>query len=339
MSAGTDIHLPPVSEPLRRDLALVLPRLHGTGSLSVEAYARGTPVALDAAIVRAAALIDASTTPVICGLSMLTIEAVRQAASLSRKMAGRLAPWPTSRTFGRQQAPTYSATLGHVFACDLVLAVGSTPGTTDHPIAAAIAQRVRQCVRVGTELDDVSNVQAQLRARGAAAWAEVARGPVRRVAVLLPPDSEPAVVRTWHELAAECQQQVRMCVFVLPDLAIVGNQRGALEVIAWQSGGLPTASGGTSGGDIAAADLLIEAGLAEVDLDRRDGARRICIGSRGDDAAELSFVTPGPAPGLAARVMRCDGIVLWLCDDPATAPPDPCVDLLERITARVAEPP
>src|SRR5690606_21362661 len=58
--------------------------------------------------------------------------------------------------------------------------------------------------------------------------------------------------------------------------------------------------------------------------------RRITIGPA-NSSAEVSFVTPGLAVGLAAQVMRFDGIMLWLCDDPATAPPDPAADPLLQL--------
>ena len=332
MTTRADAVTPPVSEALRRDLALVLPDVRGAQPTAVEAYARGTPIALDEAIVEAVKLIDASESAVICGLSMLTIEAVRQAVALSRKVAAPLVPWPSSGTFSGAAGPIYGATLGHVFGCDLAIEVGLGGMTDVHPIAAAVRRRVSQRLCLDGTAEDVSNLRAQLRDRGAAALAGHADRPVRRVAVLLPANAPAVIVRQWHELAGECQQQVRMCVFVLPEMTTTGNQRGALEVIAWQTGGLPA----TGAPDIAGADLLLELGLCSVDLDRRDGARRICVGTSRDGAAELSFVTPGLAPGLAARVIRCDGIVLWLCDDPATAPPDPCVDLLGRITAGIA---
>ena len=331
MTPPIEAHPPPVSQALRRDLALVLPEVTVARSTTVQAYARGAPVALGEAVSAAGALLAASGAPVICGLSMLTLEAGRQIVALSRRTGAALLPWPPWASAAVTAGPIHTATLGHVYGCDLVLEIGFDSDGAEHPIRAAIAERVPHVLRSDAGGADV---QTQLRTGGALALAQLVGRPVQRLAALLPAEAPPPVRRQWHEVAAECQQQLRLCVLVLPDLTIAGNQRGLSEVIAWQTGGLPV----TGASDLAAADLLIEAGLAEVDLDRPPGARRICIGQRPDDAADLSFVTPGLALGLAARVMRCDGVVLWLCDDPAAAPPDPCVGLLARLTACTAEP-
>ena len=309
---------------MRRDLSLVLPDLRVAESISVEAFAKGRPIPLDDAIARAGELIDSSSHPVLCGLTMLTIEAVRQAAALAQTTGVRMVVWPAPTTFGGRNAPRRTATLGHVFDCDLVIGPDIGDVAATHPIVAAVAARTRHEAFATADVETVSDVHERIRAAGS----------VKRLAVLLPPDCDIEAIRRWDELAAARQHQVRICVFLLPDMRTAGNQRGATEALAWQTGRVPADGVRT----IAAADVLVEAGLADVGLARPAGAQRICIGRDRDESADVSFVTPGLALGLAARVMRCDGVVLWLCDDPATAPPDPCVDLLGRIGRHVTEP-
>ena len=80
-------------------------------------------------------------------------------------------------------------------------------------------------------------------------------------------------------------------------------------------------------------DLVIDTGLPYL---HAPDARRITIGQF-EPEADLSLVTCGLAAGLAARVMRFDGVVLWLCDERAQAPADPAARLLAQLTGAVKE--
>ena len=85
-------------------------------------------------------------------------------------------------------------------------------------------------------------------------------------------------------------------------------------------------------------DLLIQAGEKSFDEPARPPVKRVCIGRQFDQEADVRFRTPGLALGLAAQVMRFDGIILWLCEDPATAPADPTVELLLSLANKIAIP-
>jgi hypothetical protein len=142
------------------------------------------------------------------------------------------------------------------------------------------------------------------------------------------------------------QKLLRVSVVTLPDLTIAGNIRGAIEVITWQTG-LSCATGGIDFGDGAprpcggavrliesgAVDVMIDTGLRPVDAAMRAKVKHVVrIGDSLDESAEVCFVTPGLRAGLKARVMRFDGVVLWLCDEPASAPVDPVVELLKAVS-------
>ena len=166
------------------------------------------------------------------------------------------------------------------------------------------------------------------------------------MAVVLGPQVGPRVLSQWNKFAATVQQQVRMFVLQLP-VESAANARAVREVVTWQTGVLPNPCVDFSTGSPRAIshaikrdsyDLLIHAGPAE-DGDADDQpVNRIRFDTQFDNEAQVSFCTPGLAIGLAAQVMRFDGIILWLCEDPATAAADPTVQLLSALTEKIAIP-
>lgn len=338
-----------ISDALRRDLSLVLPVVRPAPRDGVRVTARGQPVSMEQGLTIAGRLMRDSGAAAVAGLSMLSIEAARFAIALAEALRGRLLPWPAPPA-GLEPLPvTQTATLGHVFASDFILKPGPDRWCADHPIAAAVAERVLHSVFIPSGLDDLLKLRRQVRQRGAAALTDITMQPLRRLAVVLPPGTQAPMVSQWHKLAAELQRQVRVCVFVLPEMKTFGNLRGVIEAATWQTGVSLARQGGIAFLDGApracpdlgkltvaqALDLLIEAGPAPAPLpSAADQLPRIRIGDVMDPAAEVCFLTPGLALGLAARVMRCDGIVLWLSDDPARAPADPAVNILQSLLER-----
>jgi hypothetical protein len=316
------------ADALRRDLALVLPggEVRPYDGAETPAAIEGRPVSIEDAVNHAAELIDASRAPAIVGLNGLTIEAIREAIALAEAMRGRLLPEGTGDPVVARQSVTQTATLGHVFASHMIVWVGCTGG--DGPVANAIAERQLLGGFVEADLPTVLKLRESLRQ-------PEATGPFaqhKRVAVVLHQGTDPRVASQWHKLAADVQKKLRVCVFQLPH-PDASNARGVIETVTWQTG-LSPAFGGIDFGDgspracsaNASLDLVISAGAA--------GETRITIGPP-DRRDLVSFSTPGLCAGLAARVMRCDGIVLWLCADPATAPPDPAVEVLRVLRQRI----
>jgi transposase len=179
----------------------------------------------------------------------------------------------------------------------------------------------------------------------------------RRAVMLLPSDADPRLLAQCDALAASVQNRVRLAVMPLPDAKRSLNTRGALELITWQTG-LSCATGGIDFSDSAprpspplhtlldrqAIDLLIDCNysgdpLADHLNNTTKRPARITLGPTPDPTAEVSFITPGLVLGLSARVMRFDGIVLWLCDDPSSAPPDPTAQLLHDLLQSVQQQP
>lgn len=336
---------PPAADALCRDLALVLPEVRPATSVEIKATIAGQSASLQAALERAGELINASAAPALVGLHQLTIEAVREAIALAEKMRGRLLPWPGTADPAEARHPVVqTASLGHVFACQMIIWVGCDGASG--AIAERIAERQLLAAFVDAGLETVERLRREMAANPAAEPI----GKFQRVAAVLKPGCDLRVASQWHKLAAQMQPHVRFCVFPLPDPHASANARGAGETVTWQTG-LSLAEGGIDFADGAprrspgGLDAAIRSSVRSIDLliDMRvptgcEAIQRIVIGPTSDPAADVSFVVPGLVTGLAARVMRCDGIVLWLCDDPGRAPADPTVNLLRQIRERTQTP-
>jgi hypothetical protein len=302
-----------MTESLQQRLSLVLPSPEQAKDTTLRAFAAGEAIAVDAAIERAAAMLRDSKAPAVTGAHRLSCQAVRQAVALMRQHDGAM----------RIDAPPidhpvmHTASLGHVTACDFIIKPGPGDWAATHPVAAYVAQHVLHSLFVPPGLDELLALRQRVRERGGKAITDITMRPAKRLAVLLPPETRSEIISQWHKLAAELQTGIRTCVMALPDIDRYYNTRGALEVIAHLTG----AYGGF--GHRRVPDLAIDCG------ERSNAPQRIVIGTA-DETADLCFVTPGLAMGLAAQVVRFDGIPLWLCDDPVAAPPDPAAELLRR---------
>ncbi len=320
---------------LGRDLALVGPFL-ASPPVPIQSGAAEWAVPLKD-VGEIAQAIRRSQAPAIVGLNSLSIEACRHAVAVAEVMRGRLLPWPLPGDNTHDHSSvTQTGSLGHIFASELIIWVGCSGG--DGPIAEAIAAHQLLGALVPADLATVLNARRTMAADPKAAPI----GSHRRVGVVLGPGIDPRVASQWHKLAAQVQTTTRMAVFALPDLAATGNRRGVLEVILWQTGqscrtgGVDFADGAPrpcsdaqTQLDLGAIDLLIDTTLPE--FPPATGLtghvkHRIVIGPRvsaGPTAERLRHVTVPPlTQGVAARVMRCDGVILWTCADPAQAQPD-----------------
>ena len=226
--------------------------------------------------------------------------------------------------------------------------LGVGPFVSDR-IDEAITARVPNTLFVGGDLDTILALRRTARGKGERAaelFTDATALPVKRMVVLLPHDVDIRVAGEWHKLAAQVQREIRVAVLSLPHPQ-AANLRGALEVITWQTG-LSCATGGVDWADGAprpcagaanllprsACDVVIDAGWSPMPTAWRRSVRHyIRISAAIDADADVCFVTPGLALGVAARVMRFDGAILWLCDDPTpgAALHDPAVDLLRRL--------
>ena len=321
---------------MRRDLSLVVPVAQPYDGRPVKAAVDGASVSVDAAVARAAGMLRTCRAPAVVGLRALTIEACREAVHLAEAVRGALFVDGCARQAMPGHEPVIqTATLGHVLAAERVITVAVDEG---HPVVQRLRERRVSIDAAPSDLSGVVTLRTARKAFDGAA----------RVAVLIGPRVDPRIASQWHRLAVGVQRQVRVAVVPLPG-ADAANARGAAEVVTWQTGVAPSACGvdfadgaPRRGGSFdsrarrGAFDVVIdfEQGMAAA----AEGTARIAIGS--DDAggqAAVRFSTPGLALGVAARVMRFDGIVLWLSDDPATAPPDPTVALLKQLREAVAE--
>ncbi|MEX2216819.1 MAG: hypothetical protein WD768_22080 [Phycisphaeraceae bacterium] len=356
-------------DAILNDVSLVLgapSRQGGAIRAQLTAMTDGKTVPLEFAIARAKQLIESSTAPAIVGLNGLTLEAVREAVALAERHRMKLLPMPLPDPIAARQTVMQTATLGHAMAADLQVKRESTARLAIDPppappweggesevtpddladrIDAFITARVPNALFMPVDdLDAVLALRTKVRELGAKVFTDATALPVKRVIVLLPHDCDPRAVSQWHRLAVEVQQELRLAVLSLPS-PDAGNIRGVLEVITWQTG-LSCATGGVDFTDGSprpcagavsllargAIDLVIDTGLRALpDALSNKVTHRIRIGPEPDAKAAVSFVTPGLSLGLAAQVMRFDGVMLWLGDDATGAQSDPAVELLRRI--------
>ncbi len=345
MSTQSRHNLPPVSAELRRDLSMVLPMGKVAESAEIGAFVEGRAVELDEAVGCATALLRESQAPAIVGLNGLSIEAIREAIALAERMRAMILPLPARDPVAARMNIVQTATLGHAMSADLRVAFRDDATRRESPIDQAIAQRVPNTLFVeGDDLDALLRLRAKVREQGAAVFTGMTALPVKSVAVTLPANVDPRIEAQWHALAADAQRSIRISVLTLPDLRTAGNHRGVIEALTWQTGlsGASFADGSPRFcGNVhelmrrGAIDVALDTGLHPLTTEQCGNLKhRIRIGDAVDPAADVCFVTPGLSPGLRARVMRFDGAVLWLCDDPSPgsdAIDDPVVGLIARL--------
>lgn len=335
------------SNALQRDVSLVLPNAQALSdvatNVTVSALIKGRESDVDAAIARAVELINASVAPAFVGASQLTVEAVSEAITVTRKMRGRLivgndAPDPVVAC----QPVTFTGTLDRAMHADLVVAVGvdtdDTTQTAGNPIVQRIVETGRHGISCEATLEAVLQVRDYLSHDGphnavAGAIADATTATI----MLLAGRCDSRVTGQWHKLACDVQQRHRVSVITVPDPAMYANTRGAMEVMTWRTG----VYGNVDFADGAARPCTADIANCDVSIGAVTGspvAARIAIGPQPVRDAEVCFVTPGLSLGLVARVMRFDGAVLWLHTEPAVSPPDPTVDLLKRLTDAIEAP-
>lgn len=341
-----------ISADLRQDLSWVLPYVERAKSNGIAAYLAGREVSVEEAILRAAELVKSSIAPAIVGLNGLTIEAAREALALAEKWRAKLLPLPACDAVTARMSVMQTATLGHSYSADLRVAFREDGERHANPVEEVIASRVPNTLFVkGDDLDALLRLRMAARGSGASVIKSLTALPVKKVVVVLPAGVDGRVDSQWHHLAAELQKELRVSVIKVPDLTApraAGNLRAVIEVITWQTG-LSCATGGVDFADGAprpcsdaatllsrgAVDVAIDTGLHATESGLISRVKhRIRIGDSLDAKADVCFVSPGLRVGLRARVMRFDGVIFWLCEDPspgAGAVEDPVVQLLSRL--------
>lgn len=330
---------PAISSSLRRDLSLVLP-----ASLL---DAKPEDVRVDeSAVARTADLLVSCAAPAIVGIASLSIEATRAAARLAEAARGRLLPWPLPADAGLPYASvTQTASLGDALACDLVVWVGGHG--TENAVAELLASHQLKAAFVPATLDAV----LALREAVAKNPATDPFGQHRRITVAISPvaQGDTRVIAQWHKLAASVQQHCRVSVVELPDLSRQFNARGAFEAVTWLTGVSPR-RGGIDFSDGAPRqcphlDTLLELGAIDLILDAAasplpsaaNPITTVRIGGLRDAGIVPSLTIPLRllAPGRSCQVMRFDGQVLRMSDDPAKSPADPIAIFFESVAQRI----
>jgi hypothetical protein len=329
------------TSPLERDLSLVIEPRWIDADATIDARVGGAHAAVGDAVAKASSLLCAAKSPALVGLSALSIEGVRAAVALAKNAGAKLLPSPAAHPESASRLVTQTASLGNAFASDMVLWVGCRG--TDTPITRAIVGNQLLSAFLPAELEAVLDLRRLLRnTRETSPF-----GAAKKITAVLAADAEPRVVSQWHKLANEVQLRHRIAVLHLPRQGDA-NARGASEAITWLTGAAPSRGGVDVGAHppigCADAQTLLAADAIDVAIDLRaestaplsfsPDVKRIVIGESHDDSAAVSFVVPPLSLGVAARVMRFDGVILWLCDDPATAAPDLTAQLLRSLLAK-----
>lgn len=307
-----------------------------------QAAIHGKSVSIESAEKTAAGHLQSSIAPAIVGLGGLSIEAMGQAVVLAEKLRGKLLPYPSPDPVQSRQRVSFHAGLAEAVGADLRLVANESTAADDAlaSVSLAVDERVPNALFMAVaDLDAVLRLRQALATDGVHAIRKLTSLPVNHAVVMLPPTVDPRVVSQWHLLAAKLQATLRMSVVTVP-YADGGNQRGVVEVIAMKIGLHAWAGGIDFATGIAApcagyathieqnaCDVLIDTGL-NPSTDRST----IRISQDVDDANRCDvWLRGGLARGIAARVMRFDGSMLWLCDDPKSSPADPTVKLLQRL--------
>ncbi len=325
---------------LRFVMLSTVPEYDGTGAV---ATVEGQACSIDKAIERAADGIRSSDAPAIVGLNGLTLEAMDAAIDLAQAMRGRLLPRSAVDPVQARQGVSFHPGLAQAFGADLrvIESTDQTPSVhRPHAVTLAIHERVPNALFMAVrELSAVLRLRDALQQEGVSAVRRLTSLPVNHAIVVLPADTDARVISQWHRMAAQMQSSLRMSVLVAPSLR-EGNLRGAIETIALRIG-FEASSGGV---DFASGEPTPCPGL-QTHLDRCGCDRFIDTGFDKTVRNAAVFISPnesdaeqcdvwfcgGLQRGIAARVMRFDASMLWLCDDPSAAPADPTVNVLQRL--------
>lgn len=295
-------HAPPdpssnPNTPLEADLQLVLQ--------GRSAAAKASQVRKWIDVQEVATALSRARGPAIAGIETLSIEAQRLTIELAEQFRAKLfLGIEHVAAVNVRRKTMQTASLGHVFDCELILWVGTNGDAGD--LERRIAREQLRGSFVGSDLATVQKLRRIYRDNPNAE----PLGQYARVAVVIAPDCDERVVSQWHRFAADIQPHTRLCVIQLPGESAM-NRRGAIETACWQTG-LSLEAGGIDFADGAprrcpqlaaslranAIDLLIDFGCESPDIENtvthlKLPANSLCRPSR-------------------SRVMRCDGIVLWL---------------------------
>lgn len=340
-----DLHTDSLSKDLRFVFSRALPIHDENGP---QAAIAGELTTIENAIEKAVDRVRSSVAPAIVGLGGLSIEAAEQAITLAEQLRAKLLPHPSMDPVQVRQRVSFHAGLAEAMNADLRVVTNELiqPGETGQSekvlasLTLAVDERVPNALFMAVaDIKAVVQLRQALAAEGVNAIRKLTSLPVNHVIVMLPPTVDARVVSQWHLLAANMQATLRISVITTP-CADAGNIRGVIEVIAMKTGlnawanGIDFATGqAVPCAQLAthiernACDMIIDTGIAPF----AENAT-IRMSHDADDAKQCDvWFRGGLCRGIAARVMRFDGSMLWLCDDPQSSLPDPTVELLKRI--------
>ena len=310
----------------------------------------------------AAERLAAANAPIVVLTEAVTMEATRLSIAIAERLRATLVAIPAESEGPARSglfAPEMTRSLGEVRACaELVLFWGCDPerthprwieryapdtvlenGTTRRRVGFLAAHR-------GQDIAQLDALRRHLERREPAQSLPLPHrtlaeqiGRVRAAHIVLGSDAaaDPVLWDGLQTLAARTIDRVRLSISTL---GAPGNARGVRESVLWQSGvQAPVDFSARPPRSLPYPSL-------EAILEGNGVDLVFCVGPSGESPREaleprfprakwLSLETPGLDPRLRGRVMRSDGIVLWLCGEPSTGVADPTVRALERVVAHL----
>jgi formylmethanofuran dehydrogenase subunit B len=325
----------------------------------------GQPVAVDAAVRRAAELLRDARRPVICGFDAATIEAARAAVALADHLGGVVDTGGERAGGAVAMRGISTATLGEIRDRAQVVVVWREDPETTHPRLlsrlglphagrtlvvvddrdTATAERADVRLRIAPERDVEALTRLHAFEKGLEPEASDLDGDLRDLlarvqavphAAFLYGGGDRRRALALHELVRKLSDARHVVTLALQR---AGGARGAEDALTWQTGYAGAVDLGSGHPELLADDSAREEAdvLVSVESDAGDvpeGTKVIALSSAPVPGAEVVVRTAGAGIGVGGTVHRLDGVPLTLAA-PLRSDRPGAAEVLERLLAEL----